>query len=111
MMGHGMLNAAILLDNIDNGAGSDMRVPNMYVSPDKTTKIDLARYFINGENLIYTFNSEDSTIASVAVSGTIATITGHQVGMAKATVTTSAGNSQTIVITVRKNANDTGWLR
>ena len=111
MMGHGMLNAAALLNNIDNGAGSDMKVPNMYVAPDGTTKIDFARYFLNGENLTYTFSSENNSIASVAVNGTIATITGHQVGMVNATVTTSTGVSQTIVITVRKNANDNGWLR
>ncbi len=110
-MGHGMLNADLLLAAIDNGAGSEMKMPNMYVGIDKTAKIDFARYFMNGEKLSYTCNVENNSIASVTLNGTIATITGHTTGMVNATVTSSEGRTQSFVITVRKNANDTGWLR
>ena len=52
-MGTGLTDAALLLNNIE-GSGSDMKVPNVYVAEGNKSTINLAYYFVNGENLTYT---------------------------------------------------------
>lgn len=109
-MGHGIIDAGALLDLIDNGAGTPMRVPNIYVAIDKTAKVDFARYFLDGKNLTYTCTVANEAIATVAVNGAIATFSGKVTGTTQATVTASNGEKQEITITVRKNTGSNGWL-
>lgn len=110
-MGTGLIDAGKLLDNIDGKtSGSDMKVPNVYVAEGAKSTINLAYYFVNGESLTYTCTSSDDTVATVAVNGTLMDVTGIKTGAAHITVKVSNGTEQTITVTVRKNANDNGWM-
>ncbi len=108
-MGTGVVDAGKLLNNIE-GKGSDMKVPNVYIAEDSKSTVNLAYYFVNGENLTYTCTSSDAAIATVAVNGTFMEVSGVKTGTAHITVKVSNGSEQTIAITVRKNANDNGWM-
>ena len=106
-----MAKADKLLQLIESGEGSvDMKVPNVYVAPGNTVTLDLARFFKNGESLSFTCTSAQSSVASVTVEGTKMVVTGNKVGFTNITVKTSNGQEQTIVATVRKNANNNGWM-
>ena len=107
--GAGLLDAGMLLNNIE-GNGSDMVVPNMYVAEGAASTLNLACYFVNGENLTYTCTSGDTTVASVAVNGTFMTVSGVKTGATRITVKVSNGSEQSITVTVRKKANDNGWM-
>lgn len=108
-MGTGLTDAALLLNNIE-GSGSDMKIPNVYVAEGNKSTINLAYYFVNGENLTYTCTSSDAAIATVAVNGTFMEVSGVKTGTAHIAVKVSNGSEQTIAVTVRKNANDNGWM-
>lgn len=108
-MGTGLVDAGLLLNNI-SGAGSDMKLPNVYVAEGSSSVINLASYFADGETLTFTAASSDNAVASVSVSGTMMTVTGVATGFAQITVQVSGGASQTLAVTVRKNANDSGWM-
>lgn len=108
-MGTGVVDAGILLNSIA-GSGSDMKVPNVYVAESATSTLNLAYYFIDGENLTYTCTSSDETVATVSTENTLMKVTGVKTGAAKITVKASNGEEQTITVTVRKNANDNGWM-
>ena len=108
-MGAGLLDAGMLLNNIE-GNGSDMVVPNMYVAEGAASTLNLACYFVNGENLTYTCTSGDTTVASVSVNGTFMTVSGVKTGATRITVKVSNGSEQSITVTVRKKANDNGWM-
>ena len=108
-MGTGIVDAGALLNNIA-GNGSDMKVPNIYVAENAISRLNLAYYFIGGEQLAYTCTSSDAAIATVTVDGTIMNVTGVKTGAAKITVKVSDGSEQTVTVTVRKNANDNGWM-
>ncbi len=102
-------NAGALLNAIQ-GAGSQMKMPNVYVSLGKQVTTDAANYFVSGDNLSYQASVADSSIATIAISGTKVNVTGVAIGTTTATVTSSNGSTQTFVITVRNVANSNGWL-
>ena len=104
-----LVNAGALLRAIE-GSGSEMKVPNVYVALEQTTDVDLARYFLDGENLTYSCQLVDSSVATVKVNGTVLSVTGTASGSTMATVKASNGKEQTITITVRKNAGNNGWM-
>ena len=108
-MGAGLVDAGMLLNNIE-GSGSDMVVPNIYVAESATSTLDLAYYFVNGETITYTCTSSDPAIATVTVSGTLMKVSGVKTGAARIVVKVSNGSEQTITVTVRKKANDNGWM-
>ena len=108
-MGTGAANAGILLNNIE-GSGSDMKVPNVYVAEGGTSTVNLAYYFVNGETLTYTCTSDDAAVATVTVGNSLMEVTGVKTGATHITVKVSNGSEQTITVTVRKNANDNGWM-
>lgn len=108
-MGAGLVDAGMLLNNIE-GSGSDMVVPNIYVAESATSTLDLAYYFVNGETLTYTCTSSDPAIATVAVNGTLMKVSGVKTGAARIVVKVSNGSEQAITVTVRKKANDNGWM-
>ena len=108
-----MVNAAALLNAIE-GAGHEMRIPDFYLAPakgnvDKAQTIDLARYFVGGEHKSYACSVADASVATAEVNGTHLTVTGVAVGVTTAVVTVD-GAEHTIVITVRQNANNNGWM-
>jgi len=104
-----MVDAGKLLKAVE-GAGLEMKLPNMYVSTDGSATLDLAFYFENGRNLTYTVSVADAQIAEASVSGTMLTVGGVAAGSTKITVKPSAGQEQTMIVTVRKNAGDSGWM-
>lgn len=92
----------------DGQVGSDMKVPNLYIEPNSSKSLDFSRYF-SGENT-YTCISDNSSVATVSVSGSMLTVQGVETGTTAATVKVSNGKEQTFTITVRKNANNSGWM-
>ena len=86
-----------------------MKVPNIYVGI-SSSQIDLAPYFVNGENLSYTCSIADETIANVSVNKSVITVTGVKAGFTTLTVKTNDGKEQTVTVTVRDSANDNGWM-
>lgn len=103
-----MVNAGRLLMAIEN-AGREMALPNVYVAPGKSVVLDLAKFFVNGENLAYSASVADSNIAAVAVNGTELAVNGVTEGFT--TLTVIAGDkSVTVAVTVRKGANNNGWM-
>ena len=103
-----MVNAGKLLSAIEN-AGREMALPNVYVAPGKNVVLDLAKFFVNGENLAYSASVADSNIAAVAVNGTELAVNGVTEGFT--TLTVIAGDkSVTVAVTVRKGANNNGWM-
>lgn len=104
-----LVNAGALLRAIEN-SGSEMLIPNVYTSPGKSTAIDLARYYIDGENLTYTCTIAQTGIAISSIEGTTLTIKGVTEGTTTAIIKNSNGKEQKITITIRDRANDNGWL-
>lgn len=111
-MGTGLIKADKLLAGIDGKtSGADMKVPNVYVEEGKTASVNLATFFIDGELLAYTCTSSDESVATVTVGeDKVMIVTGVKTGTARITVNPSAGSGQTITVTVRKKANDNGWM-
>lgn len=104
----GQVDANAFLAAIE-GAGVDMRFPNIYVATDSQMAVAPARYF-KGDNQTFTVNIADTEVASVANSGQMLVFKGLKSGSTAATITASGGGSQTFTITVRRGANDNGWL-
>ena len=103
-----LIDAGALLEAI-KGAGSEMRVPNILVAPSEVQKIDLAKFFVDGETLTYSVEGANAAIATTEVDGTMLVVTGVASGATSATIT--AGEKiQTIAITVRKSGSGSGWL-
>ncbi len=104
-----LVNAAALLKAIEN-AGSDMKIPNIYLAPGGTVTIDLADYFVDGGNLTYSCEAADKSVAEATVKETILVVRGIKEGATKLTVTLADGTSCTVAAVVRKNASDKGWM-
>lgn len=103
-----LIDAGALLRAIGDGAGSEMRVPNITVAPEATYSIDLARYFVDGENLQYDVTMVDESIATHTLQGTVLIVKGLAEGTTTATIKAGIAQ-QTIAITVRKG-NGNGWM-
>lgn len=109
-MGNGLVNAAALLDAIDNDAvGAPMTFPNAVVSVDEVKTIDPTIYFENGKGLSYTVSVSDPDVASVELKGGKVVITGKSAGQTAAVVKSGSVN-QGFVITVRNSGTGNGWL-
>lgn len=104
-----LVDAASLLRAIESN-GAEMKIPNIYVSPESTETLDLSRYFVDGEKLTYSCTVKDNSIATVHVTGNKLVVNGLQAGLTTAVIKISNGKEQTITITVRKNANNNGWM-
>ena len=103
-----LVNAGKLLKAIE-GAGSDMKLPNIYVAPNADVVIDLSRFFKDGETLKYASKVEDKAVATAKVEGTMLTVTGVAEGFTLLNIT--VGDTEyTVNITVRNSANNNGWM-
>ncbi len=106
-MGTGLINAYRLMKSIE-GAGVQMKVPNMYVAIGGTSAINYSRYFADGKGLTFTCTVADNTIAKMSSTDQVNfTLKGLKEGSTTATVTASNGTKQVFHITVRKS---NGWL-
>ena len=99
-----LVDAGALLKAID-GAGRDMRLPNLYLAPETTTVINLDEYNIVDAKSATVVNSN---VAEVALQDNTLTVMAKSVG--QTTLTVVADKSHTVTITVREGANDNGWL-
>lgn len=104
-----LINAGALLKAVEN-AGSDMKLPNIYIAPGGETAIDLAAIFVKGYELGYSCRVADSAIATAAVDGTLLTVRGVATGATTLTVSASNGTEHTVTVTVRANASFNGWM-
>ena len=77
-------------------------IPAQSVTVGGTATVDLSPYFTDpdGDALTYTAQSSDPTLATVGVSGAVATVTGIAVGTATATVTATDPDGLTATQTV-----------
>jgi hypothetical protein len=103
-----LVNAAGLLNAIKE-SGSEMRLPNVYLAPGESTVIDLARFFMDGESLVYSAVVADAGIAEVSVTGTCMTVKGMSAGFTVIDVTVD-GKVHSIMVTVRNGAGNNGWM-
>ena len=103
-----LVNAAELLKAIE-GSGSEMRLPNIYITPGESTVVDLARYFKGGEKLAYSAVVADAAIAEATVAGTCMTVKGIAAGFTVIDVTVN-GNVHHVMVTVRNGAGSNGWM-
>ena len=109
-----LVDAGALLRAIE-GAGSDMRVPNVTVAPGEVKTIDLAKFFVDGENLNYIVKLASTIVADAKIdNNTELVVTGIESGVTTATIEVHGENSQvittqTIAITVRKMGGN-GWM-
>ena len=109
-MGTGLIDAAKLLQGVEGKEySSDMKLPNVYVATEKTTSLNLASYFEGGSQT-YAVAVADAHVASASVEGTTLVVKGLAVGSTTLTVTAANGTQQTATITVRKKANNNGWM-
>ena len=109
-MGAGQVDAAAFLAAIADGAGAEMVFPNIYVAKSGKSAVAPSRYFVGGEELTYTVTIENTAIATVATEGTNLVFSGVESGSTKATIKASNGKSFDFTITVRRGANNNGWL-
>ena len=109
-MGAGLIDAALLLNGIQNKElSSEMKLPNMYVGIEKTTSLNLAAYFA-GQIEGYSCSVANTSVASATVDGKMLTVKGLAAGSTSLTVTAADGTSQTVTVTVRKSAGNNGWM-
>lgn len=109
-MGTGLIDAALLLSNIQNKEySSDMKLPNMYVATGNTSTLRLDSYF-GGQMSGYSCTVANANVASAFVSGNVLSVKGFAAGSTTLTVTAADGTSQTVVVTVRKSAAGNGWM-
>lgn len=108
-MGAGQANAAAFLAAIE-GAGVEMRFPNLYIAEGGSVATSPARYFVGGEELTYAVSIADTSIATCTVNGGKAIFSGVKSGATTATIKASNGVEHKFNITVRKGATNNGWL-
>ena len=109
-MGAGLIDAAQLLNNIKNKElSSDMKLPNVYVGIEKTYTLNLAPYFA-GQTEGFSCSVANGSVASASVDGKTLTVKGIAAGSTSLTVKDADGNSQKVVVTVRKSAGNNGWM-
>lgn len=102
-MGH-LVDAGALLKSIDD-SGRDMCLPNIYLAPEQSVTLPLAKYGVAGTA---TCEVENSAIAEVVLEDGNMKVTAKSVGQTKITV--RANKEHTVIVTVREGASDNGWL-
>lgn len=103
-----LVNAGTLLRAIED-AGNEMKLPNIYLAPAESQKIDLARFFVGGESLTYSAKVADAGVATVSVEGSVMTVNGVAEGFTTIDITVD-GEVHHVTVTVRNGANGNGWM-
>ena len=101
-----LVDAGALLRAIE-GAGRDMRLPNILVAIGESYTLDLGDYF---KDAVKSVEVGDSAIATVSLDGSVATIKAVAEGNTSLKVTLEGGTTHTSTITVRHKVNDNGIL-
>ena len=108
-MGSGQVNAAALLAAIE-GAGVQMHFPNLYISTGENVVVAPSLYFVGGDDMSYEVTIDNAEIASCSKQGEKYIFNGLADGVTTASVKASNGEVHSFNITVRKSANNNGWL-
>ena len=103
-----LVNAGALLRAVE-GAGSEMKLPNVYLAPGECREIELARFFMGGESHSYSAQVADAAIATVGIAGSVMTVKGIAEGFTTIKVTVD-GKEHDVLVTVRNGANSNGWM-
>ena len=103
-----LVNAGKLLGAIEN-AGSEMKLPNVYVAPLQDVVIELSRFFMNLKALECSCTIEDTKVATAILNGTELIVSGVAEGFTSLNVTID-GEVHTVNVTVRNSANSNGWM-
>ena len=120
-MGAGVVNAAQLLARIaEDGTGTQMKFPNLYVQEGSDVTVNPAAFL---EGTAFSVSIDNPSVAAVgdggsegthdgsvsSVAGAL-TFFGLNSGSTTAVITPDGGQAQTFVITVRKGEDGSGWL-
>ncbi len=108
-MGAGQINAEAFLAAIE-GAGVEMRFPNLTIAEGKIVSVSPARYFVEGETLTYTVKIADESVAKCESREGKLLFEALASGSTTATITASNGVEHAFVVTVRKSFGSNGWL-
>lgn len=108
-MGTGQVNTTALLAAMD-GAGVEMRFPNLTIAVEGQVAVSPARYFVEGESLTYTVSIADTTIAACESQEHLLLFKGLKSGSTTATISASNGEVHTFAIVVRQTDGGLGWL-
>jgi hypothetical protein len=100
-----LVDAGALLEAID-GSGRDMRLPNLCLAPNSTTRLNLGDYLTKEAQSAEVANE---AIATVTLDGNTLIISAKSEGQTSLTLTTTDGSHHNATITVREGA-DNGWL-
>lgn len=101
-----LTDAGALLRAIE-GAGRDMRLPNIVVAPNSTTTLDLTTYLSSAAK---SAEVGSEMVATVTLQGNTLTITAKAEGQTSLTIACDDDAKHNATITVREGANDKGWL-
>ena len=99
-----LADAGALLKAIE-GSGRDMCLPNLYLAPSQSVTLRLDDYNIAEAK---SASVADRSIAEATLEGDTLTIRAKSEG--QTTLSVVADKTYTVTITVRKGANDNGWL-
>lgn len=108
-MGVGQVNAAKLLNAVA-GNGAPMSFPNLFIKLGTEVTTIPGNYFLGGEGLTYTVRIDDTSVATATMDGAKLLVKGLKIGVTKASVSASNGETHPFNITVRKSASGNGWL-
>lgn len=108
-MGSGQINADAFLRAIGE-SGAPMRFPNIYIDEQSSVVIAPHIYFEDGTSLSFDVSITDGSVATVEHQGSKLLFRGLRQGITSAVINSSDGKSYIFTITVRKGANDNGWL-
>ncbi len=108
-MGTGQVNAEALLAAMD-GAGIEMRFPNLTLTVGEPVVVNPIRYFMDGEELTYSVTIADTSLATCKNQDGKLLFEGLASGSTTAAITASNGVSHSFSIVVRKSDTGAGWL-
>ena len=100
-----LADAGALLKAIEGG-GRDMRIPNICITQDETTTLNLGDYLTEE---VASAEVADSEVAIVTLEGSALTISAKHEGQTSLTITTTSNTKHHATITVREGAAN-GWL-
>lgn len=105
-----LIDAGALLKAID-GSGRAMRLPNVTLTPDSTTTLNISEYSNNSATAIEVHDgATTSGVITATLQDNILTIVAHKVGQVTIIVSFANGDKQSITVTVRDGGSDGGWL-
>lgn len=104
-MGH-LIDAGALLKAIGEH-GRTMRLPNIYLAPEKSMVLDLSDYLTSTAKSA-TINNND--VALVTLESNKLTITAKAIGHSTITIVTEDNEEHHTTITIREGASDNGWF-